>query len=146
MLATSGRGKPTQANLRRAHSTAYYALFHRLASEAANGFLGSVKAGRTNNAWRQVYQALAHKQCSEACRNKLMMSRFPKSIEDFGNQFVSMQAKRERADYDPFVKLTRSEVTSDILIVEQVIRDFDQVPIRDRRAFAAYVLLRGRAN
>jgi hypothetical protein len=143
-LTQAAKGKPTQANLRRAHSTAYYALFHRLAKEAADGFLGGVKPGKTNAAWRQVYRALAHKQCSEACKKKTTMSKFPKSIEDFGNTFVTMQAKRESADYDPFVKLTKSEVIADIQLVEQAIADFNQVAVRDRRAFAAYVLLKGR--
>lgn len=144
-LTKTAKGKPTQANLRRAHSTAYYALFHRLAKEAADGFLGGVKPGKTNAAWRQVYRALAHKQCSEACKKKATMAKFPKLIEDFGNTFVTMQAKRELADYDPFVKLSKSEVLADIELVEQAISDFNQVPQRDRRAFAAYVLLKGRS-
>ena len=39
-LAESGRGRPTQARLRRAVSTGYYALFHTLAASAANLLIG----------------------------------------------------------------------------------------------------------
>ena len=46
--------RPTQANLRRAVSTAYYAMFHCLASSAANLLIG----GRRGTAWHQVYHTL----------------------------------------------------------------------------------------
>ena len=43
--------RPSQANLRRTLSTAYYAVFHSLAGAIADG---------RNEAWHQVYRALEH--------------------------------------------------------------------------------------
>lgn len=58
--------------------------------------------------------------------------------------FVAMQAKRHQADYDPFEVFYKSAVAQDIADVEDVIKRFARVPARDRRAFAAYALLRRR--
>ena len=45
--------RPSQANLRRAVSTAYHALFHCLAACAANTLIGRVR----DAAWHQTYRA-----------------------------------------------------------------------------------------
>lgn len=72
------------------------------------------------------------------------MARFPPEIQDFANCFVTMQGKREDADYNPLVRYTLSEVVSDIRMMEDAIRKFQAAPVRDRRAFAAFVLFRDR--
>ena len=43
-LAEPGDAPPTQARLRRAISTAYYAMFHCLATSAANLFIGVARS------------------------------------------------------------------------------------------------------
>jgi len=73
-----------------------------------------------------------------------MISKFPKEIEDFANQFHAMQIKRHQADYDPDASFLKSEVVQDILTVERTIGAFKKVSPKDRRAFAAYVLFRPR--
>lgn len=55
--------------------------------------------------------------------------------------FVEMQDKRHRADYDPDEVFYKSEVLEDIEEVEDVLSRFQQVAVKDRRAFAVYVLL-----
>ena len=55
-----------------------------------------------------------------------------------------MQRKRHRADYDPEGRWHKSEVAEDIEDAEKIIDRFEQTPMRDRRAFAVYVLLRNR--
>ncbi|WP_208632889.1 hypothetical protein [Rhizorhabdus wittichii] len=74
------------------------------------------------------------------------MGLFPKAIEDFGNAFVTMQEKRHSADYDPYIRLTKSEVSLDIAIAEQVIRDFAKERMKDRRAFCTWVLFKKPRN
>ncbi len=54
---------PSQANLRRAVSTAYYAVFHCLADAAANLFVGRSRG----SAWPRVYRALEHGKAKSAC-------------------------------------------------------------------------------
>lgn len=137
-------GKPTQAHLRRATSTAYYALFHTLCRTCADLLIGANKAKRSRGAWRQVYRALEHKFSKQACRNKKIISLFPDAIQDFADTYVTMQTKRHEADYDPYLRLTKSEVFADIAIVKQVIGAFNAEPKKDRRAFATYVILKQR--
>ena len=66
-LAESGAPQPTQADLRRAVSTAYYAMCHCLAASAADLFIGAVR----NPAWHRTYRALEH----DGARGRLSMGR-----------------------------------------------------------------------
>ncbi len=72
-----------------------------------------------------------------------MMS-FPDSIRRFGGVFADMQQKRHRADYDPYLRLTKSEVLQDIAECERAILRFSAAPIQDRRRFILYLVLRSR--
>jgi hypothetical protein len=56
-LAKASPQKPRQADLKRAVSTAYYALFHALAKDAADMLVG-VGPSRPDKAWTQTYRAL----------------------------------------------------------------------------------------
>lgn len=144
LLVKSGKGKPSQVNLRRATSAAYYALFHRLARSCADLLVGGEGAAKSKHAWRQTYRALNHGSACDACKQKMVLSKFPKGIEDFGHAFVAMQEKRHSADYDPHERFTKSEVLADIAFVTQAISDFEAEDAKDRRAFCALVLFKNR--
>jgi len=141
-LANSTTGKPRQADLRRAVSTTYYAMFHTLAKSCADLIIGSASAQRSNAAWTQVYRALDHGLAKQACSNNKTIANFPQKIQDFANQFVQMQIKRHKADYDPDDRPFKSAVMNDISIVETIIKEFQKVPIKDRRAFATWVIFK----
>jgi uncharacterized protein (UPF0332 family) len=143
-----GIGRPRQVNLRRAVSTAYYALFHALANCCADMLAGSTRANRSQRAWRQTYRALEHGHAKNQCVNQSVMSRFPLQIRGFGEAFIEMQALRHTADYDPDPddQFARAEVIEYIEESEQAIQRFESVPANDRRAFAIYVLLRLRSG
>lgn len=143
-LIASKSGKPRQSNLRRATSTAYYALFHCLAKCAADLLVGGASATRSEEAWIQVYRALEHGAAKQACKRQDIIKKFPKDIEDFANAFITMQAKRHKADYDPSEKFYKSSVRQDIANVRGVIVGFQKSSVMDRRAFAAYVLFKTR--
>jgi len=135
---------PSDSNLRRATSTTYYALFHTLASTAANMMIGGPKAKKkSDGAWHQVYRAIDHNAAKGACENSILQ-KFPKEIQDFASVFVAMQKKRHMADYDPHVRITRSEVIADLVIVENAIKLFGKAKERDRRAFAALIMFKMR--
>lgn len=142
-LASSASGKPRQSNLRRSASTTYYALFHFLARCCADMLIGSSGAARSDAAWRQVYRSVDHSEAKRACLNKTI-ERFPKQIQDFASCFAALQEKRHRADYDPFQRLKKSEVLSDIGQAAHVMSRFTGAQARDRRAFAAFVLFKTR--
>lgn len=143
ILMLSCKGKPSQVSLRRATSAAYYALFHCLAKSCADLLVGGSSSDRSKHAWRQTYRALEHGFAKSACKDGIM-AKFPKAIEDFANVFVVMQEKRHAADYDPGVRLTKSEVAADIAAAREAIIRFLAEPIKDRRAFAAHVLFKKR--
>jgi uncharacterized protein (UPF0332 family) len=144
-LVNSSRGKPRQAHLRRAVSTAYYAMFHTLAKCCADLLVGGRSSSRSEEAWVQVYRALEHGPAKNACMNQNTISKFPKEIHDFANMFVQMQLKRHKADYDPSERIFKSAVLADISAVKAVIDDFGNASLKDRRAFAALVLLKQRS-
>jgi uncharacterized protein (UPF0332 family) len=142
-LASRATKKPLQSDLKRAESTTYYALFHTLAKNCADSMMGAVKKGRPNKAWQQVYRALDHGIAKNACKNG-DMAKFPQSIQDFANIFVAMQVKRHNADYDPFYRVTKSKVLVDIENARAVIKQFHKVPMKDKKAFSAWVLFKNR--
>ena len=137
------RGRPRQAELRRAISAAYYALFHTLANSCANLLVGSRSSTRTRQAWRQAYRSLDHgqvkKQCTER-RPRRVLQRFPQAVQDFAEHFVNVQRLRHLADYDPLERFVRSEVSQVVEQSESIILEFNQVSREDRRAFAIFVL------
>lgn len=98
------------------------------------------------SAWLQAYRTVEHKAAKNACKNQQIMKKFPKEIEDFGNELVQLQVKRHSADYDPTANFFRTEVLSDINSAENAIRDFAKADIKDRRAFAAWVTMSNRSN
>ena len=140
LAAAQGGLPPSQASLRRAVSTTYYALFHCMAENCADMLVGEPGGGRSEPAWRQAYRALQHGTAKQRCRQNLM-ARFPTKIQDFADLFAAMQDKRETADYNPAGSFEQSAVVEDIDLSAEVITQFRQAPERDRRAFAVYVLL-----
>ena len=144
-LAASGKGRPKQAFLRRSISTAYYALFHALAGSCADMFIGGASADQSGTAWRRVYRSLNHAHTKNQC-NSRRISEFPKEIQDFASLFAIMQVKRHKADYDPSEKFQKSKVLLDIDEVQAMQEGFAAVPARERRAFAAYVLMKSRRD
>jgi len=143
-LGNSGTRRPRQSDLKRAMSTAYYAVFHQLCWNTADTFIGGQSAQRSTPAWRQAYRSVDHGLAKGQCRNTAKMGLFPQAIQDVANAFVELQIERHSADYDPLHRLVRSEVKTEIDRAEQVIKDFRTVPIRDRRAFAAWITLKSR--
>lgn len=144
-LLSTPKGKPSEASLRRAQSTVYYAIFHCLASQCADMFMGGNGARRSGAAWRQTYRALEHGPAKNACRDQNIMRKFPKEVEDFANAFATLQERRHAADYDPQLQLRKSSVRADIELAKRAISDFADTKAKDRRAFAAHVLLKKRA-
>ena len=138
----SGRGRPRQAELRRAVSTAYYAMFHALALCGANTLAGASREIRSLPAWRQIYRALEHGHARNQCNNRAVVNRFPPEIRDFAELFGEMQLYRQSADYDPDASFSRSHVINLIGETARVVNRFNISGTRYRREFAVFVLFR----
>ncbi len=145
MLEMSTPGRPRQSDLRRAVSTAYYALFHCLALRCADLLVGGPGANRSQSAWNQTYRALQHGFARQRCQHP-NISDFPATIRYFADVFVDTQRQRHLADYDPDWTFAKAKVIQLIDLAEDAILGFLQVPARDRRAFTVYVLLPTRNN
>ena len=132
--------RPSQANLRRAVSTAYYAMFHCLAGCAANLLVGRAR----DSAWHQTYRALEHGKARSACEDKGAMAAFPLEVRDFAAMFAALQKLRQKADYALDGKYVKEDVRAKIDTVEDTIAGFEQADARHRRAFVAHVLFKRR--
>ncbi|RBI74032.1 hypothetical protein DQW77_08595 [Roseovarius sp. TE539] len=134
------RQKPDQAGLRRSISSSYYAMFHALARLCADGLLGTQPAKRSNKAWVEVYRGLAHGECLQACQRAHKVA-FPQEIKDFTDSFQQLLTDRERADYDPTARFSKEDALKTLGLAEAAVAALQGVSMRDRRAFAAWVLI-----
>jgi len=145
-LATVDPLKPRQANLRRAVSAAYYALFHALVDEACRGVMGSQ---HDQGAYRYVLgRAFAHGTMKLACTSfaggtlKAVVTKglpptfkIPSEIKRIAGAFAELQEKRHLADYDLTERFSRSDVLALIEQAELAIQDFANLPTSNERKF-----------
>ena len=133
---------PSQADLRKAASIAYYAVFYALCQNAADCLIG---AGVGERAWRQAFRALDHGFAKRQCQNQQVMAGFPPGIRFFAGNFISLQEQRHTADYDPDLTLSVDDARTYINEAKQAIDALAAASEKDRHDFAAWVALRHRA-
>lgn len=95
-LAQLEKGKPRQTSLRRAVSSAYYALFHALAKLCADKLVGLSKPW---DVYTPIYRSLDHGRAKEAF--KRISSHRGSGVAIVGQTFILLQERRHTADYDP---------------------------------------------
>jgi hypothetical protein len=109
-LARRDKNKPKQASLRRAISTAYYALFHLLTLEASK----EIAPANPPKLQRQIQRAFDHGTMKQACQafaknfsgsasRQLPTSLIPSinaELRRLASAFVALQEARHKADYD----------------------------------------------
>ena len=139
-LTGSDTPRPTPAALRRAVSTAYYALFHSLAGAAADLLTGS----RRSPEWHQVYRALEHGKARSACQQQGALQAFPTAIRGFAEAFVDLQKARHQADYAHDGQYSKLDVRAMIDTAEDAIDQFEQADARHQRGFVVHVLFKRR--
>ena len=142
-LASMSAKKPRQIDLRRSVSAAYYALFHSFCRNCADTLVGTSKKNRPNRVWLQLYQGLDHgptKSACEAARNV----EFPQQIKDCADAFVELQKQRHDCDYDPHMRITRLQAFAAVKRARDAIRNLQNSPFNDRKAFAVQVLIKKR--
>lgn len=104
-LARLDAGRPRQASLRRAISTAYYAVFHSVAQCCADTFVGWKKP---YDLYSPIYRSVDH------ARAKKVFKEFTRGdnagLASIGHVFVELQEQRHIADYDPEPRIGRNEV------------------------------------
>lgn len=135
--------RPKQVNLRRAISSAYYALFHRLISDAtgqaigfggANAIAMQHAVGRWFNHGTMVGVAgvFARPATAKGPVRALLVddsvrpaaSRVPTDLADVAHAFETLQEERHRADYDLGQWYARTSVTA---LVDRASGAFDAI-------------------
>lgn len=135
-------GRPTQEQLKRSISSAYYAMFHALCRSNADTLTGTGNAPLARETWTRTYRALNHQRA----RRQLLQTqrRLPAPAQTFAEMFDNMQTQRNEADYNPHSRFGRDQVTKLLEAAEAATEEFMQMPRGDRRAVAALVLLQDR--
>jgi len=144
----TGRGRPRQASLRRAVSTAYYAVFHLLSADAT---AQASPAGPTGLR-KRVQRSLQHttmKTAAYALQSNpphprilaLISGAIPTPLLSVARGFVRLQDERHNADYDLADHFDRSRVQGLIREAERVFRDWNTVRNTDEaRIFLAALM------
>ena len=136
-------GRPRQAMLRRVVSTAYYAMFHALCNSNAVCLVGPSPTGPDVELWVDTYRTLQHRAAKNRLQSYAQPGREP-AIRTFAGVFGDVQDQRIKADYDPQVRLARSQVVNLIARAEAATRAFYNTPQQTRRQLAVYLLVRPR--
>lgn len=110
-------GRPLDAAVRRAISTAYYAIFAALRQEIARPYGSETRtvAGRL----------LEHRQAREVCSAISKQGKVPwladrpdcqDDLAEFADSFVTLQLQRERADYDDSYDASKDDARAAIAL------------------------------
>ena len=136
------KGRPTDADIRRAVSTAYYAMFHHACMHFSTIVL-QPESGSYVRAWLQAYRYIDHGPAKQRCLEAVKVDRkFPAGLVAFAERFIELQQRRIEADYDPARSFTAADAQSLIKSAEDAISAFDAEPIEAQRAFVLFVGLR----
>jgi uncharacterized protein (UPF0332 family) len=130
LLAEHGVGRPRQADLRRAISAAYYALFHRLIESSTTSII-SGRAAQTSLA-----RAFEHGPMKKVC-TQFASPNFPNhlaavvppptlDLRTVAEAFVELQEERHEADYNTGVAYTRAETRSLVQRAETAFAAWDR--------------------
>ncbi len=132
--------RPKQASLRRAISTAHYALFHLLTFDAARVLIGFIKDQPLQ---ARIQRSFAHRQLKDVSRaftqspsGKSPSPRLPSELDEFvkaiaspppdlievATSFVGLFEARQRADYNVDQKYTRDEAAA---LVDSAVAAFE---------------------
>jgi hypothetical protein len=142
-LATAAARRPYQADLRRATSAAYYALFHALAQTAADTLIGTTAQHRASETWRRVYRSLEHGFAKGQCQAR-RNSPIAADLEPVTDAFVLLQEQRHAADYDPLVSFLREDVLASIGLARNAMAVLASASVTDRRTLAAWLIVKSR--
>jgi uncharacterized protein (UPF0332 family) len=116
-LAKREPKKPRQASLRRAVSTAYYALFHLLIAEAVSNW--RIAAQRPLLA--RIFQHKGMKDASGRAASSAFSGADPTvaaHLRNVANAFNQLYDDRHTADYDNATEWSRTEVLKQINLVQ----------------------------
>ena len=142
LMPQPSAAQPAPAAIRRAISTAYYAVFHALDANNADVLIGPARNQLTADAWIRIYRGLNHNHArSQLQQNRTNLSA---SVQTFADLFRDLQIERHIADYNPQATFTAQTATTWLNKAETTITDFLQTSRTERAAIAILTLVRSR--
>ena len=139
-----GAGRPKQATINRAVSTAYYALFHALAGECVARLVGSPRSRRYWEVVSPVHRAIDHgaawKTFERLARDRATSS----NLKALAEIFVELQSARHSADYDPACRHSRREAQDFIDQARRAIEALGSLPKEDRLVLVVQLITKPR--
>jgi uncharacterized protein (UPF0332 family) len=143
LIASTGRGAARHVDLRRAISSAYYALFHAVTAQATDELVG--RSHRQTQRYRRVYRCVEHKALRKLFgdivkptlprkyANHAPDGGFGHGLEYFATTLVQLQDQRHLADYDPLFPVTRGGAIGTVQKAREALERFrDSEPARRR--------------
>jgi uncharacterized protein (UPF0332 family) len=154
-LAARGHaGQPRQADLRRAVSTAYYAVFHAVAAAAADQYVGVTK--RSTSQYTLVYRSVDHRVLRDLCASitkrqvpqklarHVPATGFGPDMESFATNALELQRMRHEADYDPSIRIKTSDAVLAVSSARSALIHLTQASAPSREAFFSLLLFQPR--
>lgn len=150
LIAAPPAGPPRQVDLRRAVSSAYYAVFHFVLTALADEVAGRTQRGTPR--YELVYRSVDHRQFYSLCdelrksspKQKLLpylTARGPGvNMQAFAAAAVDLQQQRHRADYNPTPRFRTSEVQLIISTARGALTRFQRLTAPRRKAFLTLLL------
>ena len=140
--------QPTQESIRRAISTAYYAMFHGLLASNADTLIGPPQDPVERAGWSQIYRNTQHRMTydqMERIRNQSpRLPQFSADVRVFADTFCLLQESRHSADYDPLAPPFTSPAAHHLIDqAESATSDFLQVSARERATLAILTTIPG---
>jgi uncharacterized protein (UPF0332 family) len=156
LVAGAGLGQPRNANLRRANSSAYYALFHHIALSTAAYLLPGCLP---EDHWHMV-RHVPHKGVRKVCDWVAGASNPPASVaysmlkvranvalRDVASTFTDMYEVRHDADYNHFAEVNKAATISNIDSVRDAMTKLtNNASTADGQRFLAHVAMQCNTN
>ncbi len=154
-LADDSATAPSDAALRRAVSTIYYALFHVVLRAAALRFVGA--DSKDSAAYALLYRSFEHTHLRTmfvaldvpTLNNKLAgllrRSSVSPEVRAFASIFVEAQEKRHLADYHPSVRFTPSDVQNLLVAAAYSLYDLYMIEEEERTDILALLMVKVRS-
>ncbi len=151
LLAAPGASpSPSEGQLRRAISTAYYALFHTFLRAGAERFMG-LRANRrpgyailyrgfNHGRMKTICAAVDAPRLSPALERQLGCQAVHPDVRNCANIFLALQGARHRADYDPYAVFTHGDAVKLTDQAELAMSIFARAPEDERSDFLALML------
>ena len=138
-------GNPRQTSLKRAISTAYYALFHALSQMCVDQTVGSTF--RSTRYWQVVtplYRAVDHGPAKKLFERLAKAKDTPDLLRLVSGNFVELQTARVAADYDPGRRYRREDALDVVRQAREAIEALRALPREDLLPLAVQLIAKPR--